>query len=240
MILATHQTNQKYAEYIQPLNQDLFYLLHERLKFKDPFWFRKNILDYGCNVANLLKTSNGKILENNYTGIDVQPTALEIASKEFSNATFIHSNYYHPAFNNKGTLDFPVVTNKYDIVFCIGVFTHCDIDDIVNHIDFLKRQLNPNGFIVFSIWEDFHFIRYVDIFLKFILKIKCPPTVYQTFNNSLYLVNRQYSLTDIDKLSINSVDWLETFYTREFLSKKILNLKYLPGPRSLHSFFIVS
>lgn len=240
MNLTTHQENQKYSDYIQPLNQNLFYLINERIKEFDPTWYQKTILDYGCNVANLLKTGSGKIAESNYTGIDVQIKSLELASTEFKNAEFIRSEYYHPAFNSNGSDKFPELTKKYDVVFCIGVFTHCDINDIITHIDFLKSNLAPDGYIVFSVWEDFHFSRYVDIFLKFMLKIKCPQNVYQDFNNSLYLVNRSYSVVDKDTVGLDSVDWLETFYKRDFLSRKLTNLQYLKGPHSLHSFFITS
>ena len=48
--------NQKYRDYIQPANQDVFEIFNDRLSIIDPEWYTKEILDFGCNVC-LLYTS---------------------------------------------------------------------------------------------------------------------------------------------------------------------------------------
>ena len=101
-------------------------------------------------------------------------------------------------------------------------------------------MLNKDGTIVFSIWEDFHYLRYIDFFLKFRLNITVPKEVYQPFNNSIYLVDREYAITDQEQLGIQTVDWLETFYKRDYLIHEIDNLKFPDGPSSLHSIFTIT
>jgi 2-polyprenyl-3-methyl-5-hydroxy-6-metoxy-1,4-benzoquinol methylase len=240
MELENHTINQKYSDYIQPLNQDLYRLIDSRLITFDKEWSKKTILDYGCNIGNLLTTSQGIIKEDCYTGIDVQEKALTIAQRNFPNATFIKSNYHHPAFNSTGSFDFPLVDKKFDIIFCIGVFTHCDMNYIKKHIEFFKSLLNKDGYIVFSIWEDYHFGRYLELFLRFVLKIEFPKSVYKPFTKSIYLVNRKESVADVDSLELKEVDWLETFFHKEYLHQSISNLKLLDGPRAKHSFYLVS
>lgn len=240
MELSPHFVNQKYSDYVQPFNQNLFKLVNPRLSSIDPDWYSKKILDYGCNIGHLLRTSENKISANNYTGLDVQEKTLKIASSDFPEANFILSNSYHPAFNNSGTTAFPDIKEKFDIIFCIGVFTHCDMQYIKQHINFFKQLLNENGLIVFSIWEDFHYPRYIDFFLKFRLNIKVTNSLYQPFDKSLYLINRNQVVIDQETLGLKEVDWLETFYKRDHLLQEIENLKFLEGPRSLHSFFIIS
>jgi SAM-dependent methyltransferase len=240
MDLSPHTVNQKYSDYIQPLNQNLFKLINPRLTSIDPNWSSKKILDYGCNIGHLLRTSENRIISNNYTGLDVQEKTLKIAAADFPKANFILSNSYHPAFNKSGVAAFPDVKEKFDIIFCIGVFTHCDMQYIKQHINFFKQLLNEKGVIIFSIWEDFHYPRYLDFFLKFRLNIKVPNTVYQPFDRSLYLINRNQVIVDQEILELKEVDWLETFYKRDYLLHEIENLKFLEGPRSLHSFFITS
>jgi 2-polyprenyl-3-methyl-5-hydroxy-6-metoxy-1,4-benzoquinol methylase len=240
MELSPHTVNQKYSDYIQPLNQNLFKLINPRLTCIDPNWTSKKILDYGCNIGHLLRTSENRINSNNYTGLDVQAKALKIAENDFPGANFILSNSYHPAFNKSGTAEFPIIQEKFDIIFCIGVFTHCDMQYIKQHINFFKQLLNEKGIIVFSIWEDFHYPRYLDFFLKFRLNVEVPKTLHQSFDKSLYLINRNQVILDHEALELTEVDWLETFYKRDYLLCEIENLKFLEGPRSLHSFFIIS
>lgn len=238
MDLTNHTTNQKYGNYIQPYNQNLYKIIDSRLADQYPDWTKRKILDFGCNVGNLLLSSNKSILQENYTGVDVQTEPLSIAQSRFPNATWIASDFYHPAFNPSGTNNFPDIKDKFDIIFCIGVFTHCDIDDIEQHINFFKTLLNDTGFIVFSIWEDYHFKRYCDIFLKHVINIKVPAEAYKDFDHSLYLVDRTYSIAD-NKLTVKSCDWLETFFTQRYLMSKFKGLSLLEGIHSLHSLYLL-
>ena len=78
----------------------------------------KKILDYGGNRGNLLYFSQSKILQQNYTCIDVEEDAIALGKQEFPDATSIHYNKFSLMYNN-GNLNepFPVFTDEFE--FCI-------------------------------------------------------------------------------------------------------------------------
>ena len=236
-----HKTNQRYIDYIQPLNQDIFTLIHTRMTSFDKFWYEKKILDYGCNNANLLKTSRNLINQENYVGIDVQQKPLSFAKSQFQNAEFIYFNGFHVAFNPLGEEKFPNnIKSNPDIIICHGLFTHCDMITILETLDYFKSIVKKPGHIIFSIWEDFHLPQYVGIFLKNKLKINVPKDIYMTeYNKSFYLINREYSIIDTNKLKFNRCNWIETFYKRNYLLENIPGIFIPDGSKSKHSIVIL-
>jgi hypothetical protein len=236
-----HTENQKYVNYLQPLNQDVFALIYTRMIGIDSEWYKKKILDYGCNNAHLLKTSRGVIDQHNYLGIDVQENAIEVARNLYPDANFTHYNGYHVSFNPAGSKEYPDIGNfKPEIIVCHGVFTHCDMDTIIETIDYFKSIIKPNGYIIFSLWEDFHLPLYVDVFLKGRLNVDVPQYLLKlNYNHSFYLINRNEAVIDSDILSMESCDWIETFYRRDYLKSKISNLLIPDGIKSKHTIFVL-
>ena len=57
-------------------------------------------------------------------------------------------------------------------------------------------------------------------------------------NNTIYLINREYTLVDTDEVNIQDCKWLETFYSRKFLTESIPNTQFLDGTYSHHSIFL--
>ena len=109
----------------------------------------KSILDFGGNRGNLINSSNGKILEENYTCLDISQDALDIISKECPKANTIHWNRYHKMYNPTGNKNenFPNSyfngglfgkNKKIDLVFANSVFTHHEIKEMLYCI----RQLS--------------------------------------------------------------------------------------------------
>ena len=79
----------------------------------------KTILDFGGNHGNLIKSSDGKILPEFYTCLDINQEPLDQLP---SNTKSIYWNRYHPTYNPDGKmLDLPYI-GKYDIVFANSVF----------------------------------------------------------------------------------------------------------------------
>lgn len=237
----TELGNQKYRNYIQPANQDVFEVFDDRLSRIDPQWYNKKILDFGCNVGHLLTTANGKIDPLNYTGVDINKDSLEIAKRLHPNATWIHYNGYNSTFNPDGQISelFEVET-KPEIIIAYGVFTHCDIDEILRLVTYLKSILASNGIIVFSIWEDIHFKGYLN-FLKnaFMLRLIDDDTFSNVkFKNSLYLINREHTVIDKTSSGITDCNWIETFYNKEYILSQIENTEMLEGVYSHHSIFL--
>jgi len=233
--------NQKYRNYIQPANQDVFEVINDRISKIDPEWYKKEILDFGCNVGHLLTTSDGKINPTKYTGVDINHNSLEIAKNLHPSATWTHYNGYNSTFNPTGDTNEPFrVKNKPEIIIAYGVFTHCDFNEIIRIIDYMKTILAPNGIIVFSLWEDIHFNGYLN-FLKncFNINLNQEPAFSNIkFNKSLYLINRENIIIDQSATNIDDCEWLETFYKKEFILKSIPNTTILDGVYSHHSIFL--
>lgn len=235
-IPSDHIVNQPYGNYIQPYNQNIFEIINSRLQ-DDPDWHHKKILDFGCNIGHLLGYSNGLIKD--YTGVDVQEKPIAIAKNMHSSGNWITYNGYHPAFNPSGTELFPSINDQYDYVICIGVFTHCDFAQIDYMIKEFKKILKPDGKIIFSIWEREHWELYSKVFLKTKFNIKLPESVFKEFKDSIYLIDREYSIVDETKLPVSKCTWVETFYDRKFMLTQLSGSKVLEGIYTKHTIYMI-
>jgi 2-polyprenyl-3-methyl-5-hydroxy-6-metoxy-1,4-benzoquinol methylase len=111
------------------------------------------LLDYGCNYGTFLDSSNGKFDQNNYTGVDVDLTAINAGREQFPRAEFLHSKYYNSMYNPNGELTRPELPFLFDTIISYSVLTHTSIEDFYKTIDWLYAQLNVNGRLMVS-WLD--------------------------------------------------------------------------------------
>jgi 2-polyprenyl-3-methyl-5-hydroxy-6-metoxy-1,4-benzoquinol methylase len=240
MHLTEHSVNQQYSNYIQPLNQDLFGIINERLIQFQKDWSSKKILDFGCNNGNLLLTSEGQISNENYYGVDIQESALHVGIEKFPETNWIHYDRYHPAFNANGKKDvFPQLVVTPDIIVCHGVFTHCDMTTIIETIKYFKSIISQGGLIVFSMWEQEHLRKYTDIFLRNSLNVHIPDTAIMPFVDSLYLIDRTFSIVDQPVLEIEQCTWIETFYSRDYILQCLPDIKIPQGRQTKHTIFVI-
>jgi len=240
-MLEEHTKNQKYINYLQPRNQSLCWLIHTRMRNIDSQWYKRKILDYGCNNAHLLTTSHNAISHSNYIGVDIQKNAIDVASSLYPNAKFVLYDGYHVSFNPSGTKKFPELgPYRPEIIVCHGVFTHCDIITITNTIEYFKSIIEKGGFIIFSLWEDFHLPQYVNLFLKEKLNVIVPQNLLSLeYKVSFYLINRNYAIIDRETLDLKQCDWIETFYRRNYILSKIPNVLIPNGEKSKHTIFVI-
>lgn len=92
----------------------------------------QTILDFGGNRGNLIRTSSGKILPENYTCLDISKDALKVLEKENPGVSSIHWNRYDRVYNSDGNDNEPFPKLKhYDIVFANSVFTHHKISEML-------------------------------------------------------------------------------------------------------------
>lgn len=122
-----------------------FKFLHPGINDSD-----KTILDYGCNYGTFLDSEQSRILSSQYTGIDVDSSALDVGKTMFPSATFIHSNYYNCLYNPTGVNTQPILSKHYDSIISYSVLTHTTIDDFIIVIDWLYQHLNSGGKMLIS------------------------------------------------------------------------------------------
>lgn len=89
-----------------------------------------SVLDYGCGVGHLVEYLNEAKLDVDYTGMDINPTFVDMAQKANPNHKFMVSDY-----NN--------IDGNYDWIVASGVFTIAfSLEEIVNAVDILLQKAN--------------------------------------------------------------------------------------------------
>ena len=118
-------------------NTNRFPLFEEIFKDID----NSKVFDFGGSSGNLLYFSNGKILENNYTCLDVSQDAINSGLNEFPNATWIHYNRFNWMYNRDGNRDmqFPDVDINQDIIWAYSVFSHVDANEFISTIKWFQK-----------------------------------------------------------------------------------------------------
>jgi len=110
----------------------------------------KNVLDFGCNRGNLLRSSYNAINPILYTGVDVDEEALALAKSDFPQSKWIRYNRYNPVYNKHGDNSLPLLDNLYDIIIAYSVFSHTEFNDMVEILTYLYDRLMPNGQLAFT------------------------------------------------------------------------------------------
>jgi hypothetical protein len=173
------------------------------------------VLDYGSNYGTFLASAGSKFKQENYTGIDVDSSAIGLGKKQFPNAEFIHYNAFNHMYNPTGleNLNLPI-TKTYDTVISYSVFTHTSEEDFLNRLEQLFTFVTLGGSILFTFCDPDDTTT-VNFFTQKRIKIfgKCDSIKTST---KLYLIDAEIqSIPDVNKMLI-------TFYNREYL-KSILS-----------------
>lgn len=85
------------------------------------------ILDVGCGMGDFFSWLKEKGVQAQYTGIDITPKMIEIARRQFPDASFEVTSLLEYANN---------VTQEYDYVIASGIFTH----RTTGPVEFLKES----------------------------------------------------------------------------------------------------
>ena len=111
----------------------------------------KKILDFGGNRGNLIHFSNGIILEEDYTSLDVSKDALSEGKLEFPNATWIWYDRYNSMYNTTGSInaEFPILKNNFDYIWSFSVVTHTDLSELVKILRWMKNFDNVKVMVSF-------------------------------------------------------------------------------------------
>ena len=173
------------------------------------------VLDYGSNHGNFLASAGSKFDQKNYTGIDVDLSAIESGKEQFPNAEFIHYNAFNHMYNPTGleNLDLPI-TKKYDTIISYSVFTHTSEEDFLDRLEQLFAFVVPGGRILFTFCDP-EDTTTINFFTRKRIKTFGKCDIIST-SSKLYLIDAEIKfIPEIDKMLI-------TFYNKEYL-KSILS-----------------
>jgi len=121
-----------------------------------PDWKGRRILDFGGNVGTFLASAGDKVDHEDYWCIDVNRAVVEQGRLTYPRAHFVHFDRYSPQYNPHGIRNLPVPDCggvKFDIILAFSVFTHTDVNEMVETVGALRRTLSPDGVLAFTFFE---------------------------------------------------------------------------------------
>jgi SAM-dependent methyltransferase len=115
-------------------------------------WSKKEVLDFGGNVGNILRDPNSNIDSKRYWCIDVSVEALECGRRAYPESHWIAYNRRCFFFNPEGIpgLPLPHTAQSFDYIVAYSVFTNTPRADMLELVDELRLRLNPGGALAFT------------------------------------------------------------------------------------------
>jgi SAM-dependent methyltransferase len=118
----------------------------------EPDWSKKDVLDFGGNVGNILRDPNSNIDSNRYWCIDVSNEAIESGRRAFPESHWIAYNrrcfFFNP--DDIPALPLPRTAQAFDFIVAYSVFTNTPRSDMLELVDELRLRLNPGGALAFT------------------------------------------------------------------------------------------
>ena len=120
-----------------------------------PNWKGRKVLDFGGNVGTFLASAAGKVDQEDYWCIDLNPAVIAQGRLVYPRAHFVHFNRYSPQYNPHGIRHLPVPDCgvQFDFILAFSVFTHVDVKEMVELVGSLRRMLAPDGVLAFTFFE---------------------------------------------------------------------------------------
>jgi hypothetical protein len=122
------------------------------MQLGDSDWSRKNVLDFGGNIGNMLRDPNSTIDERRYWCLDVNSDAIDAGRASHPNAHWHFYNRNCFFFNPVGIprLKVPRISQKFDFIVAYSVFTNMPRSDMLEIVPDLQRMLHPAGVVAFT------------------------------------------------------------------------------------------
>ncbi|HYV83061.1 MAG TPA: class I SAM-dependent methyltransferase [Pyrinomonadaceae bacterium] len=121
-----------------------------------PEWHRRKILDFGGNVGTFLESAGGKVSHEDYWCIDINRAVIEQGSRTYPRAHFVHFNRYSSQYNPHGIRNLAIPDCggvKFDFILAFSVFTHVDVNEMVETVGALRRMLARAGVLAFTFFD---------------------------------------------------------------------------------------
>jgi len=222
---------QFFPTWLQNDNKNLFRIFNSSQLNID--WKNVSILDYGCNQGNFLNSAAEHITKERYLGIDILSTVIDIAQSKNPDYRFVHYDKWHQAYNPTGDKNLKitdVLTEKYDIIIIYSVFTHTTIEQTKSELEDLKKLLNPNGIILFTVWQSIMFPGFYNLIYRTSGNVR--PIDFKTVNFEKMAYWIDTSIVVTDRLNFKSDHNLSfyTFYNIEWLKQQLDSAVHLGIP----------
>jgi SAM-dependent methyltransferase len=122
------------------------------LQLGDSDWSRKNVLDFGGNIGNMLRDPNSTIDERRYWCLDVNSEAIDAGRASHPNAHWHFYNRNCFFFNPTGVphLKLPLLQERFDYIVAYSVFTNSSRADMIDLVAQLRRLLKADGRLAFT------------------------------------------------------------------------------------------
>jgi hypothetical protein len=127
------------------------------LQLGDSDWSRKNVLDFGGNIGNMLRDPNSTIDERRYWCVDVNSESIDAGRASYPNAHWHFYNRYCFFFNPTGVphLELPPLGQRFNYVVAYSVFTNSSGADMIDLVAQLRRLLKMDGRLAFTFIDPF-------------------------------------------------------------------------------------
>ncbi len=176
----------------------------------------KRIIDYGGHNGDLLFYSQGRIKEKDYTVIDVDSNALTEGKKEFPNANWIHNDIFNYVYNQtESELTFPTLKSDYDYIFSFSVFTHTDLNELVETLKWMI-SLEPKK-IMLSFVDTTNKSMIEWFYERRIKEYGWCIDFRNIIENICYVLDNDIILNNVTKPIVTNNDFFITFYRSDFL-----------------------
>jgi len=122
-------------------------------------WRRKDVLDFGGNIGNMLHDPNSTIDEERYWCIDVVRESIEKGRAAFAKAHWVFYDRYCFFFNPQGIsqLKLPELEQSFDYIVAYSVFTNTSRTDMLDLVQQLTQRLNDGGAFAFTFIDPHYF-----------------------------------------------------------------------------------
>lgn len=147
-------------------------------------------LDYGCGLCRLLPIYTELVGSENYVGVDLSKTVLELAEKRYYTLKIQHN-----LFEFDG-LHLPFADSTYDKIFCFGVFDACEQEKSLAE---MIRILKPGGKLLFTGKNTNYFIEDEKAFIAEINARKKEHPNFFTYVEKLLMLLNENSLNILDQ-----------------------------------------
>ena len=124
----------------------------------EPDRSKKDVLDFGGNVGNIMRDPNSNIDSQRFWCIDVNKEAIECGRRAFPESQWIAYDRRCFFFNPAGIpeLSLPRMAQTFDFIVAYSVFTNTPRSEMLELVDELRLRLNPGGALAFTFIDPFH------------------------------------------------------------------------------------